>query len=103
MDGHIARESNLFAVCLMPDHVHLLQGVIRENLIDLIRRWKTFTTNRLYATGISGNIWQRSFYDHAMRDGEDLMAAARYIVENPVRAGLVKEISDYLYTWHKWM
>jgi len=56
MDGHIARESDLFGVCLMPDHVHLLQGVIEVNLIDLIRRWKIFTTNRLHAAGISGVI-----------------------------------------------
>jgi putative transposase len=103
LTGPVAAESDVCAVCLMPDHLHILQGVIETNLIDLMQRWKTFTTNRLHRLGISGDIWQRSFYDHAMRDDEDLEQTANYIVENPVRAGIVAVVSDYPYAWHKWM
>ena len=101
LTGSVARESDLYAVCLMPDHVHLLQGVTHVNLVDLIRRWKTFTTNRLHQFGISGDVWQRSFYDHGMRNGEDLVTTAHYIVANPLRAGIVDESSIYPYAWCK--
>jgi putative transposase len=40
-------------------------------------------------------LWQKSYYDHACRRGEDLTAAARYIVRNPVRSGLVDNAADY--------
>jgi len=99
----MAKESDLYAVCLMPDHVHLLQGVTNTNLVDLVQRWKTFTTNRLHRFGVSGDIWQRSFYDHAMRSDEDLVVAAQYIVDNPIRAGIVAESAAYPYSFHKWM
>ncbi|MHB0998366.1 MAG: REP-associated tyrosine transposase [Armatimonadota bacterium] len=103
MTGKIAQESDLYAVCLMPNHVHLLLGIKHVNLIDLIKGWKAFTTNHLHQSGINGDIWQRSFYDHAMRYEENLLATAKYILENPVRAGVVPESSAYPYTWHKWM
>ncbi len=43
----------------------------------------------------SDKVWQRSFFDHALRDEESLEAVARYIVSNPVRAGLVEDWRDY--------
>jgi REP element-mobilizing transposase RayT len=47
------------------------------------------------ALGSHGQLWQKSFHDHALRKEEDLLAIARYIVANPLRAGLVKKIGDY--------
>lgn len=103
LTGPVAKESDLNSVCLMPDHIHLPLGVLETNLINLMDRWKSFTTNRLHRFGISGDIWQRSFFDHAMRSDEDLVKVAQYIIENPVRAGIVNEASEYPYSWHKWM
>lgn len=40
-------------------------------------------------------IWQAGFHDHAVRREEDLAGIARYIVANPLRAGLVDAIGDY--------
>ena len=45
--------------------------------------------------GQRGAIWQKSFHDHALRADEDLRMVARYIVANPLRAGLVEQINDY--------
>ena len=42
-----------------------------------------------------GTIWQKTFYDHALRKEEDVRDIARYIVANPLRAGLVEHIGDY--------
>ena len=40
-------------------------------------------------------VWQRGFHDHALRRDEDVIQAARYIVANPLRAGLVSRVGDY--------
>jgi len=43
----------------------------------------------------NGEVWQEGFHDHALRREEDLQATARYIIGNPVRAGLVPSVRDY--------
>jgi REP element-mobilizing transposase RayT len=53
--------------------------------------------------GYKGRVWQRSFYDHALRKDEDIMKVGEYIVYNPVRKGIVQSWTDYPYSWHKWM
>jgi putative transposase len=103
VEDDLNRKSDLIAVCVMPDHVHLLLSALRENLIKLIGRWKSYTTHLVQLQGRVGKLWQRSFYDHGLRGDEDLIKVAEYIVYNPVRKGLVHEWRDYPYSWHKWM
>jgi hypothetical protein len=47
------------------------------------------------ASGTRGAFWQSGYHDRAIRDGEELRPFARYIVANPVRAGLVEKTGDY--------
>ncbi len=103
MEGPLSKESDLMAVCVMPDHIHLLLVPISENLIDLISKWKSFTTHLIWKEGHKGKVWQRSFYDHALRKDEDILKVAEYIVYNPVRKGIVKSWTDYPYSWYKWI
>ena len=104
----IARELALFSksnslntICyvIMPDHIHwLLQLNSDSNLSNLIRKFKNITTyklNKLY--GAKGKIWQSNYYDHKIRSNDDLICQARYIVANPLRAGLVDNIQKYPY------
>ena len=42
-----------------------------------------------------GKVWQSTYHDHGRRDDEDLRETARYVVANPLRAGLVRSIGDY--------
>ena len=51
------------------------------------------TLNR--AMGRSGRIWTAGFHDHALRKEEDVKRVARYVIANPLRAGLVEQIGDY--------
>jgi putative transposase len=94
-----AREAGrfcLYAYCLMPDHVHLLVGIgPGSDLTAEIGRWKSLCTLARRRRGLADAMWQRSFYDHALRKEEDVRVAARYILENPVRAGLVSRIEEY--------
>jgi REP element-mobilizing transposase RayT len=101
--GNFGQETECFAYCLMPDHLHLAIASKGENLIILLNQWKSYTANLLRKKGLEGGCWQRSFYDHALRKEEDIQAVAEYIVQNPARSGLVKEWKEYPFSWHKWM
>jgi REP element-mobilizing transposase RayT len=85
-----------YAYCLMPDHVHLLIGVgNRKGLSTIVGGWKSLCYRTRRRRGRGESFWQRSFYDHALRREEDLRLVARYILENPVRAGLVRDPRDF--------
>lgn len=79
MKGTVRKASDLMAVCVMPDHVHFLLAPISENLVDLIGKWKGYTTHLMWKEGYKGKVWQRSFYDHALRQEEDIIKVAEYI------------------------
>ncbi len=101
--GPMGQQGNVFAYCLMPDHIHLLIAPSTGNLVDIIGSWKKFAGHLLKNTGLNGPFWQRGFYDHALRKDEDLIKAAEYLVMNPVRAGLADSWEEYQFSWHKWM
>ena len=42
-------------------------------------------------------VWQEGYYDHGLRDDEDYRAGVRYVMQNPIRAGLVRRVEDYPY------
>ena len=81
------------AFVVMPDHVHwLMQLKDKGTLQQVIRSMKSQT-----AKVVGHPIWQAGYYDHAIRNDEDIVNIARYIIANPIRAGLVKKASDYPY------
>jgi hypothetical protein len=53
--------------------------------------------------GRTGSIWQEGFHDHAIRREERLRDTARYIIANPVRAGLAKSVRDYPHWYAAWV
>ena len=101
--GPIAKQTDIFAYCVMPDHFHILISVNNGNLIDIIGGWKRYSGSLLRKTGLKGPFWQRGFYDHALRKDEDIVKTAEYMVMNPVRAGFVNQWREYSFSWHKWM
>ncbi|MFZ2629933.1 MAG: transposase [Rugosibacter sp.] len=87
------------AFVVMPDHIHwLLQLGQTATLSDTVRRYKARVSLLL-----GQRIWQRGFHDHALRHAEDLAGTARYIVANPLRAGLCQKIGDYPYWNAQWL
>ncbi|HET7358964.1 MAG TPA: transposase [Rhodanobacteraceae bacterium] len=90
--------SILLAWILMPDHWHGMLQLGHEPLPLAMNRFKALVTQVLRREcGVVGPIWARGFHDHALRRDEDMHAAARYIIANPVRAGLVRSVGDYPY------
>ncbi|MFO1303511.1 MAG: transposase [Burkholderiales bacterium] len=85
---------DLLAWVIMPDHVHVLAALDGTTLSDCMRRFKGRTSRFL---GNGRGLWQRGFYDHTLRREEDVVDVARYVVANPLRAGLVRRLGDYPY------
>lgn len=81
---------------VMPDHFHWLVELQEKSLEELMCRVKSRSSLAInHATGESGRLWQKGYYDRALREDEDLKTAARYIIQNPLRAGLAKRLGDY--------
>ena len=88
----------ILAYCLMPDHLHLLvEGTTAvADLRRFIKRAKQ-GAGQVYAHRAGGRLWQDGYYDRVLRPTDDAKAVARYIIENPVRAGLVRAPGEYPY------
>jgi len=92
-----AGHTKTLAFVVMPDHLHwLVQLTGTRSLSVSVNTIKSFASRNInQIIGRSGPVWQKGFYDHALRVEEDLAAVARYIVANPLRAGLTRSVSDY--------
>jgi putative transposase len=89
-------KADSLAWVVMPDHIHwlvrLMSGCL-DQLVGEVKSHAALSFNQ--QAGRSGPLWQKGFHDRAMRREDDLKAAARYIIYNPVRAGLVQSPKDY--------
>ena len=86
---------SLHAYCFMPDHLHLLvSGRDESSLPAFVHHFKQLSGHR-YKREHGAPLWQISYHDHVLRTDEDVLALARYIWDNPVRAGLAQDRSEY--------
>jgi REP element-mobilizing transposase RayT len=95
--GRVAEKRLFKAVyCFMPDHLHLV-CVSRSDNTDLLSAIEEFKQKTGFWLGscIPGIRWQKSFHDRVIRSTEELAAAVRYMLDNPVRSGLVSVWEDY--------
>lgn len=89
----------VLAYCLMDNHVHFI--VIPHNKDSLADTWRIVHTrysqyfNKKLKT--AGHLWQGRYYS-CILDEQHLLAAARYVERNPVRAGMVKKPFDYIWS-----
>jgi len=90
----------LYCYCLMPDHLHLALSptFFSGSISDVLQEFKSYTTRLGWEQGIKGKLWQRSFFDHIARNGENSIAICEYILANPVRRGLVNESKEWPYS-----
>jgi REP element-mobilizing transposase RayT len=77
---------------LMPDHFHaLLSFPPDEKPAEVLRNWKSYTARQLLIS------WQRDFFEHRLRNEDELRLKADYIRQNPVRKGLITDASKWQY------
>ena len=86
----------VYAAMAMPNHLHVLCATDEgDNLLRHINRLKAVTTTLFHRQGYTGSLWRRRYYDHGLRTNESVEQTALYILENPVRKGLVDN-------WKQW-
>ncbi|MEO7931557.1 MAG: DEAD/DEAH box helicase [Chthoniobacterales bacterium] len=101
----------LFAACVMPDHVHLLLepfvkdrlengNLVFYSLAEITHSIKSFTAHQMNAiTERKGPVWQKESFDRLMRTDREAEEKFHYILKNPVRAGVVSQEEDYPWRW----
>ncbi|MBU2542126.1 transposase [Patescibacteria group bacterium] len=90
---------DVMTYCFMPNHLHLvLFG--KDDKSDLCKFVKDFKqiTGYNYKQTFKNNLWSLSFHDRVLRKEQDIKKLCRYVLKNPVRAGLVKSVLDYSYS-----
>ena len=94
----IHSHADTLAYVVMPNHVHWLVSLgTTTSLSQLVASTKRFSSRRinLLRDRVGRRLWQSGFHDHAVRREEEVRQLARYVVANPLRAGLVKRLGDY--------
>jgi REP element-mobilizing transposase RayT len=102
----------LFAYCIMPTHVHLLMQPCdmrpakhggrsaKYPATEILRLLKGSTARHCnLELNRTGRFWHHESYDHFVRDEEEMERIIKYILQNPVKAGLAKEWTDWKYTY----
>jgi len=99
-------EVHIYAAVVMPDHVHLvLQTLIDQNgcefsISEILKAIKGASAHRINkALNRKGSLWQEESFDHVIRKSEDVNAKMAYVLQNPVRKGLVQRARDYRWVW----
>jgi putative transposase len=88
----------VYGFCFMPDHVHLVLGASTGcDIITFVAQFKNLAQRAAWQHGVHGRIWQQSFWDHFLRNEEQLENVVRYVLNNPVRAGMSLTWQDYPY------
>ena len=92
-----AGHAETLAFVIMPDHWHwLLRLSAERSLSSSMSTVKSYTTRMINdVSKREGRLWQPGFYDRAMRKEDDIVGVARYIIANPVRAGIARSVRDY--------
>ena len=86
------------AYVFMPDHVHWVceaqhAGASLPRFVSMFKQRTGFAWHQ--RTGV--RLWQKGYWERVLRVNDNSLSIARYIIENPVRAGLVRDARDYRY------
>jgi REP element-mobilizing transposase RayT len=94
----------VIAYVIMPEHVHMIvRSDGPHNISQFMASFKKHSARKLNkATGRSGPVWRREFFDHILRSDKHLRELIDYIHDNPVRRGLVPSADKWEFSsWHE--
>ena len=89
----------------MPDHVHLVltpsyHGTAVVSVAEIMQGIKSASPHKINRLlNRNGQVWQRESFDRVLRREESIHAKVEYMVQNPVRARLVKTATEYQWLW----
>ena len=92
----------LICYCIMPNHVHLIFKLIQNNkgiakIMQSIKRTSANESNKVLSR--EGIFWQGESFDRLIRDDKELYFTINYVIENPVKAGLIDAWGKWRYTY----
>ncbi|MDD2332136.1 MAG: transposase [Candidatus Cloacimonetes bacterium] len=98
----------LHSYCIMPNHVHILIKPLPQEESELfypcnmiMRKIKGNSSRSINsALGRSGKLWMEESYDRMVRNEKEYERTANYILNNPVKAGLVEKPEEWAYSYH---
>jgi REP element-mobilizing transposase RayT len=100
---------DLRVAVVMPDHVHMIfTPLVNEpameiyslaEIMDAVKGTSAHKVNKVLSR--KGRLWQPESFDHVLRSSENLDAKIIYVLENPVRLGLVDSWTEYPWIWEK--
>jgi REP element-mobilizing transposase RayT len=89
----------LWAYCVMPDHGHLvLTPSATCDIVSFVGQFKSLSLRAAWKLGVDGSFWQPRFWDHFARKEDEAKRVILYVLQNPVRAGLVAQWHDYAFS-----
>ena len=90
----------ILVYCFMPDHVHLVIEGIQDscNLQTFVARAKQLSGFEYAQRTAAGRLWQKGYFETVLRTDDAVQRAMRYVLENPVRAQMVREPLEYPYS-----
>ena len=105
---------NLLAYCIMPNHVHMVFTVGRRDsslykgktasdpyivtkILENLKWYTAMKANEILNR--KGAFWQHESYDHVVRDGKELERIINYVLNNPVRAGLISNRDQWKWSY----
>jgi REP-associated tyrosine transposase len=89
----------LVAYCFMPDHVHLLvEGTREDSELKGFQSAAKQYSGFHYKAQFGRPLWQRYGFERALRSEESTIDVVRYILANPVRAGLAGRVDEYSFS-----
>jgi putative transposase len=107
------------AICLLPDHLHCIwtlpggdanysvrwkeiKRLFSKKCINIVGTYELRSASREKRKEVM--VWQRRFWEHALRDEEDLQRHLDYIHYNPVKHGLVQRVKDWQWSsFHRYV
>ena len=101
-----ARFYTLLAFCIMPNHVHVIFTPLRESedtyysmakIMQSLKGYTAYKANRIL--GRRGAFWQHESYDHVVRSAAEGRRILNYVLNNPVKAGLVQDWSEWPWSY----
>lgn len=85
----------VYLFCIMPDHLHLVVSPGAQGLSEAIKRLKGRMATWWRLHGDGKPLWQKGYFDHRLRSEEGFDDKCQYVMQNPVRAGLVSDTETY--------
>jgi putative transposase len=85
----------LRAACLMPDHLHSIVSPVDRDIVKWVNGFKSYSTRVNWNRNGRPALWQPGFYDRRIRDEAEFRTAVEYVLQNPVEAELVSDVSEW--------